>query len=254
MTTPTQALKNRLKSKKAYDKKKLLAAQANRRCTNCGEKVGKWAEEVAPGFWVCRAHSASLAATQFEEGNIAGLESGIVANPDRLPAQYQTRFPIETTTQAVLLSTLEDMTDGALTMLGWLEQCDHIDASEVVGAYQQLTKRLVKLRGEMRGGKQKPSPFGDLDDEYALKLQGDLSRALGHGLTKFKHTYAWVVDNGLVDDLHHFRGYTVKGLASILAGSGTIIEQWSQLRQWEDKKRNQPSDEVLGAYVKRTRR
>lgn len=185
--------------------------------------------------------------SQFQPENMEHLTSGVsVENPENLPEVYQTRFPVTTTSEA-LLTTLEDMTSGALTMLQWLEDCDHLEAAEMVGAYQQLVNRMVKIRGEMEGGSQKATRFGKLTDARAEKMQQELALALGYGLTKFKHTYAWLVEHGLVDDLMKFRRHPVKGLAGILAGSATTIETWSAIRQWEERKNAKGSNAYIEA-------
>lgn len=218
------------------------------RCCTCGGELDQFAENVADGFFCCWRCNPTVQAMQFGQGNSGHLTNGLKAKAENLPAPYQVRFEVATTDRAVLLERLEVMTLGALTLLEALEQCEHLDAGEMVGAYQQLVNRLIKIRGEMEGGKQRPTKFGNLTDERALKMQQDLAHALGYGLTKFSYTYTWLTENGLVTpNKKGFRRRVVKGLASMLAGSATTIETWSAIKQWEDHKNAKGSNAYIEA-------
>jgi len=185
-------------------------------------------------------------ARQSQERASREIVHGVQAEAEHLPAEYQTRFPAETSRE-VLLTTLEDMTSGAITMLEWLEDCSALEAAKSVGHFQQLVNRLVKLRGQDEGGKLKAAKFGTLTDERAEKFKRELAQALGFGLTKFKFTYTYLREHGLENEDGSYRRHAVEGLGSILAGSATTIETWLAIRQWEDDKNAKPSNSYVDA-------
>jgi hypothetical protein len=186
---------------------------------------------------------------------IAYKKHGLGMDARRLPDEYRvvlpTMPPRGMTINDVLIDQAGVLLTGSEHILDLLSMSTDPLTVEVVGNYQQLVKSYVDLIAKLKGGSLAAGKYGrKIPIEELSSYKVNYANALSMGLTKFKHAFEYIQENGIHDDKGRFQKTMVKGMAGVLAGSRALIEGWAKLEAWQQKKERGVNNGYLEAYSK----